>query len=139
MVFESAGSGEIFLLARALFGLVLAFTGLNHLLDPEGMIGYSKAKGVPAAEFLVPATGIQLIAGGVAIAIGAFPVVAAGAIAVFLLVATPTMHDFWAVPEEQRQSEMTSFLKNATLLGGALAFLALGSVEWPYAVGIGLF
>ncbi|QSG08796.1 DoxX family protein [Halapricum desulfuricans] len=139
MVFEAAGAGEAFLLARVLFGLVLAFTGVNHLLDPDGMIAYSRAKGIPAAEVLVPATGVQLIAGGIGIALGAFPVVAAGAVAVFLLVATPTMHDFWAVPEEQQQSEMTSFLKNTALLGGALAFLALGGVEWPYAVGVGLF
>ncbi|MCU4717097.1 DoxX family protein [Halapricum hydrolyticum] len=139
MILELTGSGEAFLLARVLFGVILTFMGLNHLTNAEDMIGYSQAKGIPAAGVLVPATGFQLLAGGLGIAIGAFPVVAAGAIAVFLLVATPTMHDFWAVPEDQQQSEMTNFLKNVALLGGALAFLALGSVEWPYAVGVGLF
>ncbi|MFW6017665.1 MAG: DoxX family protein [Halapricum sp.] len=139
MVFEATGASEAFLLARVLFGVVLAFTGINHLTNAEDMVGYSQAKGIPAAGLLVPATGFQLLAGGIGITLGAFPVVAAGAVAVFLLVATPTMHDFWAVPEEQQQSEMTSFLKNTALLGGALAFLALGGVEWPYAVGVGLF
>ncbi|MEF8975517.1 MAG: DoxX family protein [Halapricum sp.] len=139
MVFETTGAGEAFLLARILFGAVLAFMGLNHLLNAEDMVGYSQAKGVPAAGFMVPATGFQLLAGGFGIALGAFPVVAAGAIAVFLVVATPTMHDFWAAPDEQRQSEMTDFLKNVALLGGALAFIAFGVIEWPYAIGIGLF
>jgi hypothetical protein len=33
---------------------------------------------------------------------------------------------------------MTQFLKNATLAGGALAFLALASAPWPYALDLGL-
>ena len=88
--------------------------------------------------FGVVATGVILVAGGLGIAAGVFPIVAAGALAVFLLVTTPVMHNFWAVPEDQQQSEMTSFLKNVGLLGGALVFLALGGSAWPYAVGIGL-
>jgi putative oxidoreductase len=44
------------------------------------------------------------------------------------------MHDFWAAPEEQRQSEMTAFLKNVWLLAGALAFMLLASLSWPYAL-----
>jgi uncharacterized membrane protein YphA (DoxX/SURF4 family) len=139
MVLEATGAGEAFLLARVLFGAILAFMGLNHLLNPEQMVGYSRAKGIPAAEVMVPASGVLLLAGGLGIAAGVFPVVAAGAIAVFLVVATVTMHDFWAVPEDQQQDEMTHFLKNVALIGGSLAFLALGSVEWPYAVGLAVF
>lgn len=30
---------------------------------------------------------------------------------------------------------MTQFLKTVALLGGALAFLALATAEWPLAVG----
>jgi uncharacterized membrane protein YphA (DoxX/SURF4 family) len=67
-----------------------------------------------------------------------YPAFAAGAIVIFLAVSTPTMHDFWAVPEEQQQSEMTNFLKNVTMLEAALVFLALSEPAWPYAVGIGL-
>jgi len=33
------------------------------------------------------------------------------------------MHDFWAVDEDSRDEELTSFLQNVTLLGAALAFL----------------
>ncbi|MFC5366658.1 DoxX family membrane protein [Salinirubrum litoreum] len=138
MVFDTAGGSLAFLLGRLLFGLVMAFTGLNHFQNTEAMVGYAGAKGVPAPGLAVPFSGGLLILGGLGIALGAFPLLAAGAIAVFLLVTTPLMHDFWAVPEEDQQSEMTQFLKNAALLGVALVFLTLSTTPWPYAVGVGL-
>jgi len=127
-------AGTTFLVARLVFGLVLAFMGLNHFTDIEGMAGYAGSKGVPAPEFGVIASAVMLILGGLGIAAGAYPVLAAGALATFFVVATPMMHDFW-----NDEDEMTGFLKNAALLGGSLAFLALGGVDWPLAANVGLF
>ncbi|MFB6196569.1 MAG: DoxX family protein [Haloplanus sp.] len=138
MAFDTAAAGVVFLLARLLFGGVLAFTGVNHLLNAEGMIGYAESKGVPAASLAVPATGGLLIAGGLGIIFGVYPTIAAGALAVFLLVTTPMMHDFWNAPEDQAQDELNHFLKNAGLLGGALAFLVFASATWPMAANVGL-
>ncbi|MFB6083822.1 MAG: DoxX family protein [Halorientalis sp.] len=139
MVFESAGAGVAFLLGRVLFGAILAFMGLNHFLNGEEMVGYADFKGIPAPGIAVPVSGGMLLFGGLTVILGAYPVVGAGALALFLLVATPTMHDFWAADEEDQQDEMINFLKNVGLLGGSLVFLALGGVDWPYAVGVGLF
>jgi putative oxidoreductase len=138
-VFDSAGAGEVFLLARLLFGGVLAFMGLNHFMDIEGMAGYAEMKGLPAPTFSVVASGAMLVLGGLAIITGAFVVLGAGAIAVFLLASAVVMHDFWTVEDpQQRQTEMTQFLKNVSLAGAALAFLGLASLPWPYAVDMGL-
>ncbi|SDN26319.1 Uncharacterized membrane protein YphA, DoxX/SURF4 family [Halogranum gelatinilyticum] len=136
--FGSASADLAFLVGRVLFGAVLAFMGLNHFMNLETMVGYADAKGVPAAGLAVPFTGGMLAFGGLGIALGAFPLLASGALVVFLLVTTPVIHDFWAAPEEQQQTEMTQFLKNIVMLGGAFFFLALSSQPWPYAVGIGL-
>jgi putative oxidoreductase len=139
MVVES-GVGEVaFLLARLLFGGVLAFTGLNHFGSVDETAGYAEHKGLPAPRFSVVASGVLLLAGGAGIVAGVVPVVAAGALATFLLVSAVTMQDFWAVPDEQAQNGMTQFLKNVALAGGALALLAVGGGEWPYALGVGLF
>jgi putative oxidoreductase len=138
-VFDSAGAGEVFLLARLLFGGVLAFMGLNHFMDIEGMAGYAEMKGLPAPTFSVVASGAMLVLGGLAIITGAFVVLGAGAIAVFLLASAVVMHDFWTVEDEQQQqTEMTQFLKNVSLAGAGLAFLGLASLPWPYAVDMGL-
>lgn len=80
-------------------------------------------------------SGLLLVGEGIGIAIGAFPVVAAALIAVFFVVTTPRMHDFWRAEGQERQQEHTHFLKNAVLLGAALAF---GQESWAYAVSIGL-
>jgi uncharacterized membrane protein YphA (DoxX/SURF4 family) len=138
MAFDTAGAGVAFLLARVLFGVVLAFTGLNHFLNAEGMIGYAQAKGIPAASLGVPVSGGLLIAGGLGIVLGVYPTLAAGAVAVFLAAATPTMHDFWNAPEEEYQNEFNNFLKNVALLGGALAFLVFASETWPLAANVGI-
>ncbi|WP_425490704.1 DoxX family protein [Haloprofundus salilacus] len=135
VAFDGAAAGLAFLLGRVLFGAVLAFNGLNHFLNGDQMVGYAQAKGVPAPGLAVPFTGGMLLFGGIGIAVGLLPTLAAGALVVFLLVTTPLMHDFWAAPEGQQQNEMINFLKNVAMLGGALVFLALGAVgSWPYAL-----
>ncbi|MBX0294023.1 DoxX family protein [Haloarcula nitratireducens] len=139
MAFETAGSAELFLLGRLLFGGVLAFTGLNHFLNAGGMIPYAEAKGLPAPAAAVYGSGGLLVFSGLLVILGAYPVVAAGALAVFLVASAVAMHDFWAVPEDQQQDEMTQFLKNVALAGGALVVLTLAGTSWPYSVGVGLF
>lgn len=139
MVFETAGSAELFLLARVLFGGVLAFTGLNHFMNAEGMIPYAEAKGLPAPAASVYGSGGLLVFSGLLIIVGAYPVLAAGALAVFLLASAVTMHDFWAVPDDQQQEEMTQFLKNVAMAGGAVALLAVAGTAWPYSLALGAF
>lgn len=138
-VFDAAGAGVLFLVARVVFGGVLAYIGIGHLTNADELAPYAESKGIPAAGVLVPFSGGQLVLGGLAVILGVFPTFGAGALLVFLVVSAVTIHDFWAVPDDQRGSELTAFQKNAALAGAALAFLALSRVEWPYAPGIGLF
>lgn len=138
MVFETAGAAELFLVARILFGGVLAFTGLNHFMNAEQMIPYAEMKGIPAPGASVYFSGGLLVFSGLALIVGAYPVLAAGALATFLLGAAVTMHDFWAVPDDQQQDEMTQFLKNVALAGGAFALLTVAGTAWPYSVGLSL-
>jgi uncharacterized membrane protein YphA (DoxX/SURF4 family) len=135
----SGTAAVVLLTGRLLFGLVFAFQGVNHFQNVDYMTGYAESKGVPAARLLTVTSGVMLLVGGLAIAAGAYPTLGVGAIAVFLVATTPILHDFWTVPEEQAESEMTHFLKNLELLGAALAFLAISGMEWEYAVGVGLF
>ncbi|AFK21601.1 DoxX family protein (plasmid) [Haloferax mediterranei ATCC 33500] len=131
--------GIALLLARILFGGVLAFTGLNHFMQTEQMAGYAQHKGLPAPTLSVLGSGALLVLGGLSIITGVLPVVGALVLAGFLVVSALTMHDFWAVPEDQQQTEMTQFLKNIALAGGALAISVLGSTPWALSLGIRLF
>jgi putative oxidoreductase len=135
---ESVGAEIAFLVARVLFGGVLAFMGLNHFMDTDGMTGYAEFKGLPAPKASVLLSGGLLVFGGISIAAGVLPTIGAGAIAVFLVVSAVTMHDFWNMEGEDAQNEMTGFLKNVFGAGGALVFFALAGAAWPYALNVGL-
>lgn len=124
--------------ARLLFGGVIAFMGLNHFLQLDQMAGYAQFKGLPAPKLSVVASGAVLLLGGLGIIVGAFPLVSALVIAAFLVISALTMHDFWAVEEEEQQDEMTAFLKNVVMAGGALALAALSTQNWAIGLGIGL-
>lgn len=127
------------LIGRLLFGGIIAFMGMNHFMNREEMIGYATHKGLPMPAVGVYVSGAVLVLGGLGLVTGVFPVLSGLAIALFLIVAAITMHDFWAVPEAETQNEMIHFLKNMVMMGGALAFAAVGTQAWAYSVGIGLF
>jgi putative oxidoreductase len=138
MVFSSTLSGTAFLLSRVLFALVIGYLALGNLLDLESSVGYAKSKGAPLATVTVPLGSLGLIAGALAILVGVYPALGALAVIAFLVPITIIMHDFWTMEGQDRQNEQIHFLKNVGLLGSALVFLALSTVTWPLAVGMGL-
>ena len=138
MMFETAGGDVACLLARVLFGGVLAFMGVNHFLNVEEMSSYAEFKGVPAARASALGSGALLVLGGVSVVLGVLPSIGAAALAALLVVSAVTMHDFWNLEVEDAQNEMTAFRKNLFGAGGALAFLVLAGASWPYAVNVGL-
>ncbi|WP_224332760.1 DoxX family protein [Haloprofundus halobius] len=129
----SAVGRLVFFLGRTLFGGLLAYMGVNNLQNLSGRIAYAEAKEVPNAKILVPASSGALVAGGVGIALWKYPRLAAAGVATFLAGVTPTIHDFWNMEDEDRTNERNAFLKNAALLGAALAILGSGKRAHPSA------
>ena|SRR3990167_6016254 len=116
----------IFLIGRVLFGGFFIMNGFNHFTKIKMMSGYAASKGVPMAGFMVALTGIMLFLGGLGIALGEYIAIALILIAVFLLVVSVKMHNFWAIQDpNQRMNEMINFTKNIALLGAVLMMLAL--------------
>ncbi|MBP1987065.1 DoxX family protein [Halolamina salifodinae] len=115
------------LLGRLLFASGLAALAVLNLTNLEGRIAYADAKGVPLADRLVPASSGLLLGGSLGIASWTLPKLSAGAVGAFFAGVTPLMHDFWAVDEDSRGEELTSFLQNLTLLGAAVAFFRRAS------------
>ena len=130
---------EFHLLGRLVLGFLFLYNGYNHFVDFESRKGYAEYKGAPLPGLSVIASGVVLTLGAIGIIAGIYPVLSAGALAAFLVVATPMFHDFWNAGEEEKENERNHFLKNAGLLGGALVVLSTGGETWGYAVNIGLF
>lgn len=132
-------SAEFLLVGRVLFGILFLYNGINHFVDYEGRTGYAEYKDVPASSALVLSSGVVLVLGALGIILGVYPVVSAGALAVFLIVTTVLIHDFWDVPDEERENELNHFLKNVGLLGATLVFVSIGGETWTYALNITFF
>jgi len=127
-----------FLLGRAIFGGFFAYNGLNHLQNTESMAQYAAAKGVPAPQQAVRATGALLLAGGLSIMAGVKPRQGLAAILGFLVPVSLQMHRFWEEPDPAaRMNETVHFMKNVALAGAALALLQIEE-PWPASVDAAL-
>ena len=118
----SRADGAPSTLGRVLFGLGLALQASEDFRDPEDSIEYAESAGVPMPELLAPFASGMMLVGGIGVALWRFPRVATGAVAAFLAVVTPTMHDFWN-KEGDASGERLAFFGNLAMFGAAVAFL----------------
>ena len=118
-------------LGRTLFAAIYIMSVMTHM-NPA-TIAYAKQAGLPAAGFLVPASGIIAGIGGLSVALGFHAQIGAALIALFLIPVTIKMHNFWAIKDPMMsQLHMAMFMKNVSMLGAALLIIYFGS--GPYSL-----
>ncbi len=111
---------------RILMALIFILAGFTHFSSHT--IAYAASHGLPAAHLLVPLSGVLALIGGLLIAVGFATRLGALLLVAFLLPVTFTMHNFWAVTDPaMRQMQMSNFMKNVSMLGGALVLFAFGA------------
>ncbi|GAA4315041.1 DoxX family protein [Compostibacter hankyongensis] len=116
----------ILLIGRILFSLIFLMTAVNHFSPATA--AYAESQHVPGAAFLVPFSGIIAILGALSIILGYRARAGAWLIAIFLIPVSFMMHNFWAVADPMtRQFQMAMFMKNLSMLGGALLIAYFGS------------
>jgi putative oxidoreductase len=114
------------LVGRILFSLLFIMAASGHF--KAATIAYAAAQGVPLASLAVPASGILALLGGLSLALGYKARWGAVAIVAFLAPVTVMMHNFWAVTDPMMQQlQMSMFMKNLALIGGALTFAVYGA------------
>jgi len=115
-------------LGRLLFALIFLMSGFTHF--SKQTIGFAASQGVPLASFVVPAAGLLALFGGLSILLGYRAKLGAWLIVIFLIGVTP-MHKFWGIADPMmQQMQMVMFMKNLTMLGGALLITQFGSGPW---------
>lgn len=123
-----------FLIGRILFGGFFLYNGIHHLTERKNIASYTATKGVPKPELAVAASAVPLIIGGTSMVLGVKPKWGAMAILGFLAGVSPIMHDFWRNEDpNERTNNMTAFMKNLALAGGALALMG---VEEPWEASV---
>ena len=121
--------GVVVLLGRAFFALIFLMAALGNF-SPQ-TIQFAQSQGVPLASLAVPASGVLAILGGLSVLLGYRVRVGAWLLVLFLVPVTIMMHSFWAVSDPQmRQMQMVNFMKNVSMLGGALLLTHFGAGPW---------
>lgn len=115
----------VVVLGRVLFALIFLMAGFTHFSSQT--IGFAASQGVPLASVIVPLSGVIAFAGALSILLGYRAKLGAWLIVIFLIGVTP-MHKFWGISDPMmQQMQMVMFMKNLTMLGGALLISQFGS------------
>ncbi|SEW52529.1 DoxX family protein [Chitinophaga arvensicola] len=119
------------LLGRILFALIFILSGISHITGAG--VDMTAAAGVPMAGVLVPLAGLLSLAGGLSILLGYKVKIGAWLIVIFLIPVSVALHNFWAVKDPMMaQMHMAMFMKNVSILGGALLLAYFGA--GPYSI-----
>lgn len=122
-------AGPLVLLGRLFFALVFLTAAPNNFRGQT--IAYAASQGVPLASVAVPLSALLALVGGFSILLGYRARIGAWLIALFLVGVTPLLHNFWAVSDPMmHQMQMIMFMKNLSMLGGALLITQFGAGPW---------
>lgn len=121
----------LLLAGRILFAAIFILSGPGHFTP--GLVSYAANAGVPAPWFLVPAAGVLAVLGGLCVALGWRAKLGGWLLVVFLVPVTLVMHQFWGLTDPaEAMMQRVNFMKNLSMLGGALAFAYFGA--GPYSL-----
>ena len=114
------------LLGRILYAAIFISAAPGHFTAVT--IAYAAGKGVPLASIVVPLSGIIALLGGLSILTGYKARHGAWLIVLFLVPVTVMMHNFWVITEPMAaRIQYIMFMKNLSMLGGALLITYFGS------------
>ena len=114
------------LAARQLLSMIFIIASAGHFTPRT--IELAAEQGVPMAGLLVPVSGFIALAGGLSILFGYRAKFGAWLLVLFLVPVTLTMHNFWAMSDPiMFQIQLTLFMRNVLLLGGALLVAHFGA------------
>jgi putative oxidoreductase len=113
-------------LGRVLFAAMFVLAAPGNFT--RGAIMYAAAQGVPLAGAAVPIAGVLALVGGLSVAIGYRASIGALLLIVFLVPVTLFMHRFWSAGDPMMASiQQVNFLKNISMLGGAILIACFGA------------
>ncbi|WP_446741948.1 DoxX family protein [Silvibacterium acidisoli] len=113
-------------LGRVLFALNFVVALPYHFT--HGAVQAAAGQGVMLPALVVPLSGVLAFIGGLSVALGYKARWGAWALVAFLVPVTLYMHAFWRLSDPQMTFvEEVLFLKNISMLGGALLISQLGA------------
>jgi len=113
---------------RILLALIFIASAFGKFADWQMPLKMMADKGVPSPEVLLPIAVALELAGVLLVALGFYARLGGLLLLLFLVPVSYFMHDFWNYEDAaQRMEQMINFMKNISMMGGALLVVAFGS------------
>jgi putative oxidoreductase len=114
-------------LGRLLFVLVFLLSAPHHFdkTTIDQAAAYLKWMPHDVVQILVPLSGVIALVGGLSVLCGLYTRFGAWLLILFLVPVTIMMHPFWRGPDPAH-TQLTNFLKNTSMCGGALLIAYYG-------------
>ena len=110
------------LIGRIMFGMIFLASGIaGHLMQTENTAGYAQMRGLKYAKPLVRLSGVWIAVGGLMVILGIFADLGFLLVGAYTVAAMFLIHHFWTDDDAMTQQiEMTMFMKNLSMAGGAI-------------------
>jgi putative oxidoreductase len=115
------------LIARIMIATIFLLSGVgNKIPNFTSVADYMASEGVPLPQLMLVGAIAFLILGSLSVITGYQIRIGASLLLVFLILATYFFHDFWNFEGDARQQQMIQFMKNVSMMGTMLFFIANG-------------
>ena len=112
-------------LGRSLVTGMFIYGGFHAAAEPGNRVQSIEKVGLPRPEELVRANGAAMVLGGVMLALGFKPKLAAMLLCVCLIPTTLVGHQFWEQESEQaKRAQLIQFFKNTSMLGALVLIIS---------------
>ncbi|WP_306349753.1 DoxX family protein [Flavobacterium sp. '19STA2R22 D10 B1'] len=119
------------LIGRILFSLIFMYSSI--VMFSSDYVYQAEIKGVPLAFILIPFAGILQLVGTLSILFGFMAKWGAWIVIIFLIPVSLIINSFWKIDDPMlHQLESLTFMKNMSIIGGALMIAYFGS--GPYSI-----
>lgn len=119
-------------IGRVLFSLLFLIAGFGKIIHFEDNVAFIATQGLPFPAFLMILAIVFELGGSLLILIGWKARIGAAMIFVFVFAATLLVHDFWNYPEPEAKNQLLHFMKDITILGGAIYIMVVGAGAFGY-------
>lgn len=123
----STFSDLIILIGRVCFSAIFIMAGYQKLLNFASTAAAMVNEGVPYADMLIIVAIIMELAGGLMVLLGVYARLGGFMLFAFIIPVTYFFHDFWSFEPEMAANQISHFMKNLALAGGALFIVANGA------------
>ncbi len=125
--FAASSSDLLLLVGRILLGWLFLASGYGKLSNIAGTTGYFNGLGMPSPEIWAWVAGFGELIIGATLILGIATRYAAIMTFVWVLIATAIAHRYWNYPMPGAIAQYNNFLKNLSIMGGALYVFVLGA------------